>query len=198
LNRDLALAPRGEGWEVAAPGQPLILRDAEENRSGMDVHRLVRILRERLKLILAAIAVGFLLSLAITMLTTPKYRAGVVLQVNPPSVQVIDQKADSSSPSVDVWQFVATQVGLLQSRELAEEVAQALGLASNPGFADQSDDPAKRLEKAAKKVTENLEVAPQADGELIKFSYISESPQMAAKVANAYADAFINSSLQRR
>lgn len=198
MNRDLALAPRGEGWEVAAPGQPLILRDAEENRSGMDVHRLVRILRERLKLILAAIAVGFLLSLAITMLTTPKYRAGVVLQVNPPSVQVIDQKADSSSPSVDVWQFVATQVGLLQSRELAEEVAQALGLASNPGFADQSDDPAKRLEKAAKKVTENLEVAPQADGELIKFSYISESPQMAAKVANAYADAFINSSLQRR
>ena len=198
MNRDLALTPGGDSWEVAPHAQALALRGDQEAHSGMDIHRLVRILRERLKLIIAAVAVGFLLSLAITMLTTPVYRAGVVLQVNPPSVQVIDEKAEATGPSVDVWQFVATQVGLLQSHELAQQVAQDLGLASNPGFADQSADPAKRVEQAAKKITDNLEVAPQSDGELIKFSYMSESRQMAASVANAYADAFINTSLQRR
>jgi capsular exopolysaccharide synthesis family protein len=33
---------------------------------------------------------------------------------------------------------------------------------------------------------------------LIDFSYVSDNPQLAAQIANAYADAFINSSLQRR
>jgi capsular exopolysaccharide synthesis family protein len=198
MNRDLALTPAGDRWDVVPQAQSLALQSGQEFHSGMDFHRLVRVLRERRGLILSAAGIGFLLGLAITMLTTPKYRAEVVLQVNPPSVQVIDQKADASAPSVDIWQFVATQVGLLQSRELAQQVAQDLGLASNPKFADQSSDPAKRVEQAAKKISDNLEVAPQSDGELIRFTYTSEAPQMAAKIANAYADSFINTSLQRR
>jgi capsular exopolysaccharide synthesis family protein len=198
VNRDLALTPGGERWDVVPHVQPLALNAGVQPHSTMDIHRLVRILRERRALIISAAAVGFLLGLAVTMLTTPLFRADVVLQVNPPAVQVMDDQSDTSGPSVDAWQFVATQVGLLQSRELARQVAQDLSLASDPNFADQSADPAKRVEEAGDVVARNLGVAPQTDGELIKFTYTSESPQMAAKVANAYAEAFINTSLQRR
>ena len=198
MNRDLALTPGGDRWDVVPNAQPLALASGQEFHSGMDFHRLVRILRERRALIISGVAVGFLLGLAISMITTPQYRAGVVLQVNPPSVQVINDETDPVGPSVDSWQFVATQVGLLQSRELAQQVAQDLGLASDPNFADQSVEPAKRIDQATTVITENLEVAPQSDGELIRFTYTSDSPQLAAKVANAYADSFINTSLQRR
>ena len=36
------------------------------------------------------------------------------------------------------------------------------------------------------------------DGQLIKFTYVSESPDLAARVANGIADSFIDSGLQRR
>lgn len=198
MNRDLALTTGGDRWDVVPHVQSLSPSAGQQSHSALDVHRLIRILRERRALIISAVVIGLLLGLAITMLTTPLFRTGVVLQVNPPSVQVIDDKSDATGPSVDGWQFVATQVGLLQSRELAQQVAQDLSLASDPNFADQSAEPARRVEQAGDQVSDNLQVAPQTDGELIKFTYTSKSPQVAAKVANAYADAFINTSLQRR
>ena len=36
------------------------------------------------------------------------------------------------------------------------------------------------------------------EGQLIKFSYVSQSAELAARVANGIADGFIDSSLQRR
>jgi succinoglycan biosynthesis transport protein ExoP len=47
-------------------------------------------------------------------------------------------------------------------------------------------------------VAENLRVSPPQESQLINFDYVSESPQLAAQIANAYAEAFINVSLQRR
>ena len=40
--------------------------------------------------------------------------------------------------------------------------------------------------------------SPPEEGQLIKFSYDSTSPQMAAMIANGIADSFINTALQRR
>ncbi|HEV2122720.1 MAG TPA: polysaccharide biosynthesis tyrosine autokinase, partial [Chloroflexota bacterium] len=94
--------------------------------------------------------------------------------------------------------FVATQVGLLESRSVAERAAQELNLANNPNFVDQSVDPTTRLKIATDKVLSGLDVPPPKQGQLIEFNYVSDSPSLAAQVANALADAFINSSLQRR
>ncbi len=67
-----------------------------------------------------------------------------------------------------------------------------------PAFADQKADPAARLKQATRKVAANLSVSPPNDGQLIDFTYVSQSPQLAAQVANAYATAFISTTLQRR
>ena len=196
MNRDLVVT-REESWDVL-PHIDAVGGGGEDLHGGMDFSRLIRILREWRALIMAAAACGLLAGVAITLMTTPMYRARVVLEVNPPSVQVIDEKTQSATPQGDAYQFVATQVGLLQSRGLAERVAQDLGLANKPAFADQQADPAKRVKQATTAVTTNIQVAPPADGELIHFDFIWTDPQVAAKVANAYADAFIDTSLQRR
>ena len=98
----------------------------------------------------------------------------------------------------NAWDFVATQVGLLKSTSVAQRVVEDLNLANNAAFADQQADPAARLRQATQKVSTSLSVTPPTEGNLVTFSYVSESPQLAAQIANAYANAFINSALQRR
>ncbi|HEX2802576.1 MAG TPA: GNVR domain-containing protein, partial [Sphingomicrobium sp.] len=194
MNRDL-IVTRDESWDVLPH---LDAGAGQEIHSGMDLSRLLRIFREWRMVILACGAVGLLAAIAITLSTTPMYRAGVVLEANPPTVQVISESTQSTGPNVDVYQFVATQMGLLQSRGLAERVAQDLGLARDPEFADQDAAPARRVQQAARAIEANLQVDQQKDGQLISFSFIWQQPELAAKIANAYADAFIDTSLQRR
>ncbi|MBA3527601.1 MAG: GumC family protein, partial [Sphingomonas sp.] len=197
MNRDLALTERDDSWPIEryVPGAP---RPAGEAQSGgLDLAMLLRIIREWRWLILGALALGLAIAVVYTLLSTPLYRSWVTLEVNPPTVEVTsDDSGGSSTPST--WELVATQVGLLESRSLAERVAEDLNLASKPGFADESLSPAERLKGATALVQNNLVVVRPEEGTLIRFNYVSPSPQLAAQVANGVADAFINSTLQRR
>jgi capsular exopolysaccharide synthesis family protein len=128
------------------------------------------------------------------------YRAWVTLEANPPVFQVTDDQ-DSTQKQLsgsDTFNFVATQVGLLQSRSVAERAVQELNLASNAEVVPQDIDASKRLDAATALVAKNLKVLAPEQGELIKFSFVSASPQLAAAVANAVADGFINAAIQRR
>ena len=166
--------------------------------SAIDFARFLRVLHEWRWLILAATALGLILAVLVTLLTTPLYRARVSLEVNPPRVEIMADQSKDMVSDASPWDFVATQVGLLKSTSVAQRVVEDLNLANNPSFANQDSDPAVRLRQATQKVAKNLTVTPPAEGNLVTFSYVSESPQLAAQIANAYANAFINSALQRR
>ena len=160
---------------------------------------IVRILREWRWLIISSVAAGIVLGIVYTMITTPMYRAWVVLQVNPPTVEIMDEKQGTQTTEAQTnFDLVATQVGLLSSRSLAKRVAQDLNLANDPTFVSQKGDLAKRLERASREIGKSLAVIRPDEGQLIKFSYQSSNPQLAAKVANGVAEAFISSNLQRK
>ena len=144
-------------------------------------------------------ALGLAGAVLATLLTRPVYRAWVTLEANPPSFQVTEQDKDQD-PAVngDLYSFIATQVGLLSSRSVAERAAQDLNLANNPDIVPQDLDASKRLGAATSIVAGGLDVSAPAQGELIRFSYDSTSPQLAASVANAVADSFIDTAIQRR
>jgi uncharacterized protein involved in exopolysaccharide biosynthesis len=198
LNRDVALRDEG-GWQVGPHvGAQAYAATGERPPAPLDFSRLLRILKEWRWLIAGAAALGLALAVLTTLLTTPLYKSTVIMEANPPRVEIMDEKSEAVSSGVSSWEFVATQLGLLKSRALAERVAEDLNLANNPEFADQSADPATRVKQAADVIAQNIKVAEQGDGQLIQFDYISASPQLAAQIANAYADAFINSTLQRR
>lgn len=197
MNRDLALSGSENGWAVQ-PYDPSALNQEQDSAPSLDFPTVLRIIREWRWVILAAVAVGLVLGVVYTMITTPMYRAGVILQVNPPTVQILDESTGAQSQGQTPYDFVATQVGLLSSRSLAERVAQDLNLASNPKFVPQTGDPASRLQSAADKVSAHLEVIPPKEGELISFNYDSASPVLAAQISNGLAEGFINSNLQRR
>ena len=199
MNNNIAVADEGS-WVVdrfapdAARNQGT--RDAP-GVGGLDFAALVRIVSHWRWLILGAIAVGLLGAIVVTMMTTPLYRSWVTLEVNPPVVEIMDEKTRDSSGST-AWDFVATQVGLLSSRSIAERAAQDLNLANNREFVGEEGDAKSRLASATGQVAGGLSVEVPKEGQLIRFSYDSTSPQLSAAIANQIAESFINSNLQRR
>jgi capsular exopolysaccharide synthesis family protein len=166
----------------------------------LDFASIIRIIHHWRWLVLSGIALGLAAGILATLLTRPVYRAWVTLEANPPSFAVTaDQSVEQQQVAgTDTYQFVATQVGLVQSRSVAERAAQDLNLANNPDVVDQDIDASKRLRSATSMIVGNLHVIAPDEGELIRFSFDSTSPQLAAMVANAVASGFIDSAIQRR
>ena len=201
MNNNLAV-PDGGPWQldrydssrgVHPPG------GGPAEGSGLDLATLLRIVSHWRWLILGAIGVGIVGAIIITLLTTPTYRSWVTLEVNPPTVEIMDEQSrDRSSTGVNSWDYVATQVGLLSSRSIAERAAQDLNLASNEQYVGTDGDASQRLKTATGKVADGLDVEVPEEGQLIRFSFVAESPQLSSAIANQIAESFINSNLQRR
>lgn len=200
MNRDLALAEGGGPWPVDrySPVDDGSRGVRQAYSPTLDFATLLRIAREWRWLILSAVALGLALAILFTLLATPLYRASVTLEVNPPTVEVMDEESRDGAATPSSWELIATQVALLESRSLAERAAQELNLANNPDFIEQEGDASSRLQAAISKVHSGLTVEPPKEGRVISFNYVSESPQLAAQIANAIAEAFINTNLQRR
>ena len=202
MNNSLAV-PNQPPWPLTpyAPQQPAEPHGQRSYSATniLDFPTLVRILHHWRWLVLGAVAAGLAIAILITLFTTPVYRAWVTLEANPPTVSVSDEQTrERESSNLNSYDFVATQVGLVSSRSVAERTAQELNLANNPSVVSQDIDASKRLKIATASVTGGLHVVPPQEGTLIKFSYDSPSPQLASMVANGIADSFINTALQRR
>ncbi|WP_324808164.1 polysaccharide biosynthesis tyrosine autokinase [Sphingomonas sp. LY29] len=165
---------------------------------GLDFAALFRIVSHWRWLILGAIALGILAAIVVTMLTKPMYRSFVTLEVSPPTVEIMDERRRESATAQTNWGVIATQVGLLSSRAIAERTAQDLNLANNEDFVGTGGTAESRLEIATSRVAGGLDVKAPKEGQLIEYSYEAETPQLAASIANGVADSFINSTLQRR
>lgn len=205
MNRDLAFSPEGRtpANRSDLPAIPLPPTAAASGRMPhqlpqLDLPTLLKIVREWRWLILAAAVLGLIGGIVVTMLTTPLYRSWVTLEVNPPRFEVLGGDKELQDQSTQSWDFIATQVGLLQSRAVAERTAQDLNLASNPAVAGTEGPLDQRLKAATGVVAGGLSVIAPEEGTLIRYSYTSPDPQLAANIANGLADSFINSGLQRR
>ena len=202
MGNDVALTPsdRQALVDPFAPtrGHGLHWNARNDGERSLDFASLVRILKEYRWLIAGAAVLGLLLGILAALMTTPLYRADVTLEVNAPSVEILDEQSRESASYQSTWDVVTTQGGLLSSRSLAERVAQDLNLAANEEFVGTEGDAATRLRSAADQIQAGLAVEIPEEGQLIKFSFVSESPELAARIANGIADGFIDSSLQRR
>ena len=200
MNNNLAV-PDGDAWLVDRYDPSRGFRHGtatQPDNPGLDFASLLRIINNWRWLILGSVALGVILAIIATLLTTPTYRSWVTLEVNPPTVEIMDEQTrDRSSTGANSWDFVATQVGLLSSRSIAERAAQDLNLANNKQFVDASADAPTRLKIATGKVANGLDVEVPEEGQLIRFSFVAESPQLSATIANQLAESFINSRAAR-
>jgi capsular exopolysaccharide synthesis family protein len=170
------------------------------------------LLLKRRFLILGAILFCLAAGLAITLLSTPIYTAKATLQIDREVANVVNmQNVQPQEEQGESEEFYQTQYGLLKSPALAERVISTLGLANSPLFlhtaglkplpADQQNAARARAvfdEKVFKKVSSSLAVDPVRGSRLVALSFDSPDPNIAAQVANSFADNFIQTNLERR
>jgi capsular exopolysaccharide synthesis family protein len=190
---------RARQGSLAAPAPlPLVEDDFEDD--GLDLRAIMRVLLARWYWILAAGLLGLLAALAYSLTVTPLYRTSVTLELNPPTVPITAAGESGQTANVmnNDWQFLPTQYGLMKSRDLAKRVVEDLNLASTPASGERAGELAKRIEGLAAQLSGGLEVAPVPDSRLVALSYTADNPQEAARIANGFADAYVQSSIDRR
>jgi succinoglycan biosynthesis transport protein ExoP len=201
VNNSLAV-PDERPWPMGpyAPEAPALGKGQRSYAASniLDFPTLLRIVHHWRWVVLGTVILGLALATLATLMATPVYRSSVTLEANPPTVAVTAEQSKEQQDPYSLYDFVATQVGLLSSRAVAERTAQELNLANNPNVVSQDLDASVRLRSATSTVDGGLQVKAPEMGTLIKFTYDSTSPQMSAQIANGVADAFINTALQRR
>jgi capsular exopolysaccharide synthesis family protein len=185
--------PAHSGLTDVAFGRPA------KSDSRFDINEIWRIVAKWWWLITGIAIACLLAAIVISLMITPQYRAQATIEVNPEGVQVVGKEIGEVQPTqVNNREFLNTQVGLLKSRSLAERVARSTNIANDPTMFDQDQPRAPRESAAARLVQSSVTVTPPRDSSLIAIAVESPSPELSAKLANAYADNFIQSNMERR
>lgn len=166
--------------------------------------------------ILGAIAVCFILGLIITLLMTPQYTATATIEISRESNQVTNFQSVERETSIADQEFYQTQYGLLESRTLAERVANQLNLVDDPGFFNRfgvnQDEVAfrevngrytaagrpSRLRLAGELLIEHVNIRPTRLSRLVEINFTSADAEFSTRVANAWAENFIQTNLERK
>lgn len=191
------------GRQVALPGgaalHAFVGREEQESAVGINVNDIIRTVLKWRWLIAGITLACVLAAIAISLLITPMYRGTVTLEINREPTRILSSNEDAEPNRGNDTDFISTQVGLLKSRSLSERVARTLNLGSNEQFVGEIDGRrANRDAMATGKLLGNLEIVPQRNSRLVNVSYDDADPTTAARVANAFADNFIESNLERR
>lgn len=171
----------------------------------------------RRRYLLGGFVAGFmLLGLIITLLMTPKYTAEMTIEISRESDQITNFQGVNRDASIADQEFYQTQYGLLKSRTLAERVATQLKLVDDPAFFEKfgvsSNDPAfqvlngrypasgrsARQRAAGGILLKRVDISPTRLSRLVTIRFTSPDADLSAKVANAWAENFIQTNLERR
>ena len=109
-----------------------------EGGSSIDLRKLFMVVRANLWIICLIVGAALALALVITMLMTPHFTATATVQINNQSAQVLSDEQDPSQSEAasaqDTDRFLKTQIAILNSRAIADRVAQRLRLVDNASF----------------------------------------------------------------
>lgn len=160
---------------------------------------------------LAILLVTLAMGIAVTVLTTPIYRAAASVQIDQEREKVLGTENNQDMATLmDAERFLQTQLDILRSRTMAIAVAEESNLFNNEVFLKAMDEdvvtnagPSQTLDEAKREqvikiLRDNLTLSLPVDSRVVQISFDSSDPRLAARIANSFADSFIRGNLQRR
>jgi capsular exopolysaccharide synthesis family protein len=176
----------------------------EDDPAKIDVRLILSIIRRNIYIIISIIAICILLAIAVTLLTTPRYTAAASIQIDQEADRVL--KSEDTDPNAgyqDADRFLQTQTDVIRSQALATRVAKSLNLFDDNRFfiamkSPAPDAPEARRGRVVGALMTNMQVDLPRDSRVATLSFKSPDPAFAAKVANAYADNYIEYNLERK
>ncbi len=181
----LAEVVRAGGLAPQAP-----VNGPEESDKPVSLARYLWILKIHRWRIVAFVTSVVVATLIVSSRTEPVYEATATVDIDRQTpTGVIGQEATRTSLN-DADQFLATQVNLIQSDSVLRPVADTYGLRDIEGQLPQARESAPDAEQAPV-VLENLKVSRPPNTYLLKVSYRSHDAKLAADVANAVTQSYL-------
>jgi capsular exopolysaccharide synthesis family protein len=164
------------------------------------------IIKKRVRLIALCVFVALAIGILAGVLTKPLYEGTVVLNVEQNRVRVLDVGGVDEVTSM----YIATQSELMRSRDVAQKVVRKLKLLENREFNPSrmgliqgtrekpGISPQMAATVLAAKISSKVTVVPVRGTSILSLTYLGPSPQLAADVANAVAEAYIEWSAEAK
>lgn len=152
-------------------------------------------------LILSIVGIVAALGLIATLLMTPIYQATATVRVNNQTSEIIEGgELDPYISSSEVSTYLNTLAEVIQSNKMALAVVDDLGLVEGAGNAEgAAPSPATETQRQnlAAGLAGTVAVDIPMDSRIIAITYSSPDPREAARIANAYAENFLQEDLRQ-
>jgi chain length determinant protein tyrosine kinase EpsG len=165
----------------------------------MSFRQYLDILRARRFLGLTVLGVTVLLTLAINLVSPRQYTATTSLVID---VKSPDPIAGMLLQGMMTPGYMATQIDIINSDIVATRVVKLLGIDKNASAIQdwQTDGEGKGTIEGyyAERLQKKLDITPSRESNVININYTAIDPKFAAIVANTFAKAYIDTSVELR
>ncbi|WP_234036202.1 polysaccharide biosynthesis tyrosine autokinase [Porphyrobacter sp. YT40] len=162
-------------------------------------------------LIAVVMVLAVMSGVAVTLLTPPIYSATATVRVSPWGNSIIEGQEVTASifSASEIDTFMQTQIAIVQSRSLAEQVARELDLGKRAALLGAEIDQARpanrtdaqweedKVKLAAQILQASVSASVPNEAQIIAINVESEDRTLAAEIANGYAAAFVQTDIRR-
>jgi chain length determinant protein EpsF len=157
----------------------------------MNVHQFLLILLARKKIILTTLLLTVALALGWSLIQGKTYKATASVLLN---YKGVDPLTGLTMPGQLLPGYMATQIDIISSKNVALRVVDALHLASSPAviqqFNEANEGRGSVRDWLADLLLKKLEIVPSRESSVVEISFKGADPAFAAAVANAFADEY--------
>jgi polysaccharide biosynthesis transport protein len=200
----------------------LQFQDTQTNNRGQaslggSIDNVLGLLRRNRLIVFCTTLIGIAIGAAYVVYAPSIYMANAQIIIDARKLQIFQQQPVLGDQSLD-FAAVESQIQILQSKAIALAVVRNLSLANDPTFFEQSKGVMSwlfglipnlssstaplsdfdRSEGAAAAFEQNLKVTRVGMSYVIDISFRSRSPERAAQIANAVADAYLADQMESR
>lgn len=163
----------------------------------MSISQFLLILKARYKIVLFTLLITIATAIAVSLTLAKTYKTGATVIVN---YKGADPVTGLAMPSQLMPGYMATQADIISSKHVAIKVIDALALADSPAvqqsFMQATEGKGDIKDWLAALLLKNLDVVPSKTSSIIDIGFSGTNPQFAAAIANAFADAYIQTNIQ--
>ena len=192
------------------PGNGSTVEEGPAARAVVTARNIWTAVRRHRVILFGTMALCVLAGVIFILLSTPDYRATASVEVEDvPAGAAGSASAQRPPAPSDNEALMQTELEVLRSRSLAEDVARELALIGNRTLFDamkvrRPDQGSASLsqrqvetEAVIGLLRDNLKVELPGKSRVIRISFTSADPVLSARVANSYADSLIRADLKR-
>lgn len=165
----------------------------------MNIISFFRVVWARKTVLLITIALTVLIAVAARLILPLRYEATASVIVDFKQPDTISGPAASAPSSDQMTSYIATQVDVLSSHNVALKVVDDLKLTQDAQlrkrFTDETDGKGDIRDWIAELLLKGLTVTPSRQSNLIDISYKSTDPESSMILANAFVKAYIQTNL---